>query len=198
MFDTSATAYTFPKVEFDYCTVLLAPPFAGAWWPDIGARELHHATVWYYFCYAVIRHVAFSGTDGSGPCLSTAIWRCRKNSSQWQRSFQWKLYSYWLKFLRQRHFEVVRQGPGVHFRRRSKCTVRVLSKMAFISRVFQYKNGALGRSETKSINACILFGISTKNCHVVMQCTFHINLTTALTLISHILKVYTSKKRNQN
>ena len=46
------------------------------------------------------------------PCLTTAIWRCRKNSNQWQHSFQWKLYSHWLKFLRQRHVAVVRQGPG--------------------------------------------------------------------------------------
>ena len=47
-----------------------------------------------------------------GPCLTTAVWRCLKNSSQWQRSFQWKLHSHWLKFLRQRHVVVVRQGPG--------------------------------------------------------------------------------------
>ena len=43
------------------------------------------------------------------PCLTTAIWRCRKNSSQWQRSFQWKLHSHWLKFLWQRHVAVVRR-----------------------------------------------------------------------------------------
>ena len=49
----------------------------------------------------------------AGPCLTTAIWRCRKNSSQWQRSFQWKLHSHWLKFLWQRHVAVVRQGPGL-------------------------------------------------------------------------------------
>ena len=47
-----------------------------------------------------------------GPCLTTAIWRCHKNSSQWQHSFQWKLHSHWLKFLRQRHVAVVWQGPG--------------------------------------------------------------------------------------
>ena len=47
-----------------------------------------------------------------GPCLTTAIWRCRKNSSHWQCSFQWKLRSHWLKFLRQRHVAVVKQGPG--------------------------------------------------------------------------------------
>ena len=32
-------------------------------------------------------------------CLTTAIWRCCKNSSQWQCSFQCKLRSHWLKFL---------------------------------------------------------------------------------------------------
>ena len=36
---------------------------------------------------------------------------CRKNSSQWQHSFQWKLHSHWLQFLRQCHVAVVRQGP---------------------------------------------------------------------------------------
>ena len=46
------------------------------------------------------------------PCLTTAIWRCRKPFTQWQRSFQRKLCTHWLKFLRQRHVAVVRQGPG--------------------------------------------------------------------------------------
>ena len=46
-----------------------------------------------------------------GPCLTTAIWRCRKPFSQWQPSFQRKLRSHWLKFLRQRHVAVVRQVP---------------------------------------------------------------------------------------
>ena len=47
----------------------------------------------------------------AGPCHTTAIWRCRKPFSQWQRSFQRKLRSHWLKFLRQRHVAVLRQGP---------------------------------------------------------------------------------------
>ena len=59
--------------------------------------------------------VARRRTEVPGPCLTTAIWRCRKNSSQWQRSFQWKLHSHWLKFLRQRHVAIVRQGPGQAF-----------------------------------------------------------------------------------
>ena len=48
-------------------------------------------------------------------CLKTAIWRCRKPFSQWQHSFHRKLPSHWLKFLRQRHVAVVRQGPGLCF-----------------------------------------------------------------------------------
>ena len=44
-----------------------------------------------------------------GPCLTTAIWRCRKPFSQWQCSFQRKLHSHCLKFLRQRHL-CVRSG----------------------------------------------------------------------------------------
>ena len=47
----------------------------------------------------------------TGPCVTTAIWRCRNPFSQWQRSFQRKLRSHWLKLLRQRHVAVVRQGP---------------------------------------------------------------------------------------
>ena len=47
-----------------------------------------------------------------GPCFTTAICHCRKNFSQWQRSFQWKLHYHWLKFLWQHHVTVVIQGPG--------------------------------------------------------------------------------------
>ena len=49
---------------------------------------------------------------GTGPCLTTATWRCRKNFSQWECSFHWKLRCHWLEFLRQRQIAVVRQGPG--------------------------------------------------------------------------------------
>ena len=48
-----------------------------------------------------------------GPCLTTTIWHCRNPFSQWERSFQRKLRSHWLKFLRQCHIAGVRQGPGV-------------------------------------------------------------------------------------
>ena len=46
-----------------------------------------------------------------GPCLITAIWCCPKPFSQWLHSFQRKLRSHWLKFLR-RHVTEVRQDPG--------------------------------------------------------------------------------------
>ena len=66
-------------------------------------------------CCSCVRFIAclFCHWD-PGPCLTTAIWRCRKNSSQWQRSFQWKLHSHWLEFLLQRHVAVVRQGPVLY------------------------------------------------------------------------------------
>ena len=47
-----------------------------------------------------------------GPCITPAIWRCRKTVSQWQGSFQWKLRSHWLKFLRQRPATVIVLGTG--------------------------------------------------------------------------------------
>ena len=62
-------------------------------------------------CFHWLAKASYRSND-TGPCLTAAIWRRRKNSSQWQRSFQWKLHSHWLKFLRQRHVAVVRQGPA--------------------------------------------------------------------------------------
>ena len=46
-----------------------------------------------------------------GPCHTTVPWRCRKNFSQWECSFHWKLRCHWLEFLWQRQISVVRQGP---------------------------------------------------------------------------------------
>ena len=37
----------------------------------------------------------------------------RKNFSQWERSFHWKLRCHWLEFLQQRQIAVVRQDPGL-------------------------------------------------------------------------------------
>ena len=52
--------------------------------------------------------------NNTGPCLTTATWRCRKNFSQWERSFLWKLCCHWLEGLRQRQITVVRQGPVLY------------------------------------------------------------------------------------
>ena len=49
----------------------------------------------------------------TGPCLTTAIWRCLKSFSQWQRSFQRKLRSLWLNVLWQRYVVVGRQGHEI-------------------------------------------------------------------------------------
>ena len=46
-----------------------------------------------------------------GPVNST--WCCRKNFSQWQCSFLWKLRCHWLKGLWQHQIAVVRQGPAL-------------------------------------------------------------------------------------
>ena len=56
-------------------------------------------------------HILMSQGKSVGPCVTTAIWRYRKPFSQWQHSFLWKLRFHWLKFLRQHHVAVVRQGP---------------------------------------------------------------------------------------
>ena len=48
----------------------------------------------------------------AGPCITTAIWRCRNPFSEWQHSFQWKLQCHWLKGLRQHHVAAVIQDTG--------------------------------------------------------------------------------------
>ena len=45
-----------------------------------------------------------------GPRLTTATWRCRRNFSQWECSFRWKLRCHWLEFLRQRQVDSVVVG----------------------------------------------------------------------------------------
>ena len=47
-----------------------------------------------------------------GPCITNVIATCRKNFSQWESSFLWKLRYHWLKFLRRVAKTLVIQGPG--------------------------------------------------------------------------------------
>ena len=46
-----------------------------------------------------------------GPCITNVIATCRKNFSQWESSFLWKLRFHWLKFLRRVAKTLVIQGP---------------------------------------------------------------------------------------
>ena len=49
----------------------------------------------------------------AGPCITNVIATCRKNFSQWESSFLWKLRCHWLKFLRRVAKTLVIQGPGL-------------------------------------------------------------------------------------
>ena len=49
----------------------------------------------------------------SGPCITNVLATRRKNFSQWHRSFQRKLLSHWLKFLRHVAITLVIQGPAL-------------------------------------------------------------------------------------
>ena len=46
-----------------------------------------------------------------GPCITNVFATCRKNFSQWHRSFQRKLRSHWLKFLPHVAITLVIQDP---------------------------------------------------------------------------------------
>ena len=50
-------------------------------------------------------------TCSPGPCITNVIATCRKNFSQWERSFLWKLRCHWLKFLRRVAKNVSNTGP---------------------------------------------------------------------------------------
>ena len=54
----------------------------------------------------------------TGPCITNVFATRRKNFSQWHRSFQRKLLSHWLKFLRHVAITLVIQGPDL-LRRKS-------------------------------------------------------------------------------
>ena len=58
------------------------------------------------------RHQAITWTK-AGPCITNVIATCRKNFSQWESSFLWKLRCHWLKFLRRVAKTLVIQGPAL-------------------------------------------------------------------------------------
>ena len=63
-------------------------------------------------------------TTNAGPCITNVFATRRKNFSQWYRSFQRKLLSHWLKFLRHVAITLVIQGPG--YRSNSQKTPHIL------------------------------------------------------------------------
>ena len=63
---------------------------------------------WHLTLFAMTEYIRVPG-----PCLTTATWRCCKKFSQWERSFQRKLCCHWMKRLRQRQIDVVRQAPAI-------------------------------------------------------------------------------------
>ena len=67
-----------------------------------------------------------------GPCITNVFATRRKNFSQWHRSFQRKLRSHWLKFLRHVAITLVIQGPGRCF-----ATLGELSKWVFMVSYFR-------------------------------------------------------------
>ena len=54
----------------------------------------------------------FLACGNTGPCITNVFATRRKNFSQWYCSFQRKLLSHWLKFLRHVAITLVIQGPG--------------------------------------------------------------------------------------
>ena len=56
--------------------------------------------------------VALFDVNKPGPCITNVIATCRKNFSQWESSFLWKLRCHWLKFLRRVAKTLVIQGPA--------------------------------------------------------------------------------------
>ena len=58
-----------------------------------------------------LRPVREASSGGPWPCITNVIATCRKNFSQWERSFLWKLRYHWLEFLRRVAKTLVIQGP---------------------------------------------------------------------------------------
>ena len=143
-------------------------------------KHVHNTThVW------MIKEIIYS--DTTGPCLTRAIWRCRKNSSQLQRSFQWKLRSHWLKFLRQRHVAVVRQDPRLAMLVIADTMVR----MRFLDRGpfhWRYFNRNSKSVEVRVADSFPSIYITTKFCRAVMSCTIFCN--------DHVIQHYIRRKRN--
>ena len=65
----------------------------------VGATDLLSSALWHFI------------EESPGPCITNVFATRRKNFSQWHHSFQRKLLSHWLKFLRHVAITLVIQGP---------------------------------------------------------------------------------------
>ena len=73
-------------------------------------------TLWNMFQVQNLPHwriLARHAIPRPGPCITNVFAIRRKNFSQWHRSFQRKLLSHWLKFLRHVAITLVIQGPAL-------------------------------------------------------------------------------------
>ena len=98
---------------------------------------MHHG--FSYHCPKIFRVVSSperSGGQWPGPCITNVIATCRKNFSQWESSFLWKLRYHWLKFLRRVAKTLVIQGPGREVSTTNR-RVNVLMLRVFLIDVFQ-------------------------------------------------------------
>ena len=85
------------------------------WW-DENAIICKAAVASGRYCFNTVMSNEWHGlskSPGTGPCITTVFATRRKNFSQWYRSFQRKLLSHWLKFLRHVAITLVIQGPGL-------------------------------------------------------------------------------------
>ena len=72
-----------------------------------GQRSYNHVKIVCVTCLNILKMGVWTG-----PCITNVFATRRKNFSQWHRSFQRKLLSHWLKFLRHVAITLVIQGPG--------------------------------------------------------------------------------------
>ena len=76
-----------------------------------------------YFSCCEFEHIQYIATAMlccTRPCITNVIATCRKNFSQWERSFLWKLRCHWLKFLRRVAKNVSNTGSRVVVWHRSR------------------------------------------------------------------------------
>ena len=74
-------------------------------------QRKHQCSASLAFVRGIKQSPVISPHKGPGPCITNVFATRRKNFSQWHRSFQRKLLSHWLKFLRHVAITLVIQDP---------------------------------------------------------------------------------------